>query len=88
MITFTMVRSKINDLVKDIVLGHLKQSVSYRKIVKQVKHVGYNVSVATIHRIQHGKGEIREIFAKLAKLEYFQNAPQTLMLMSFERSAI
>ena len=30
----------------------------YRKIVNQVKHIGCSVSVATIHRIQHGKGMI------------------------------
>ena len=46
--------------------------MSYRKIVKQVMQGIYSVSLATIHRIQHGMAEARfeKTFAKLAKLEY------------------
>lgn len=39
-----MVRSNINYLVEGIVSGILKQSNSYRKVVKQVRHMGYSVS--------------------------------------------
>ena len=38
----------------------LRQKMSYRTIVKQVKQMGYSVSIATIYRIRHGKGGTRE----------------------------
>ena len=53
---FKMVRMKIDDFIEGLVLGLLRQNLSYRKIVKQVKQMGYAGSVATVHRIQHGKG--------------------------------
>ena len=61
-----MVRSKRNDLVEGIVLGLLQQRMSNCKIVKQVKQIGYSVSVATIHHrsIQYVKGAIRENIRK------------------------
>ena len=49
----------------------LKQTISYRKIVKQVKQMGYSVSVVTIHRIQHGKGVILENIRKTGKIGIF-----------------
>ena len=63
-----MVRLKIDDFVEDIGLGLLKQNISCRKIAKQNKQMRYNsVSVATKHRIQHGKGAIRENIRKTGK---------------------
>ena len=81
--TFTMVRSQINDLDEGIVSGLLKQSISYRKIVKQVKQMGYSVFVGC-----YIKARFEKTFAKLAKLEYFQNTIQPPMLTSFEISTI
>lgn len=46
-----MVRPNINVLIDDIVLEVLKQSMSYKNIVKQVKQMVRNVFVATVHPI-------------------------------------
>ena len=51
--------------------------------MKRVKQMEYSISVATIHRIQHGKDAIRENIRKTGKkMEYFQKP----MLRWFERS--
>ena len=42
-------------------MGLLKQNMSYRKIVKTVKEMGYSISVASIHRIKHCKGISRNL---------------------------
>ena len=53
MLPVIMVRRKTDDVVEGIVNGLLKQNMSYRKIVKTVKEMGYSISVASIHRIKH-----------------------------------
>ena len=66
-----MVRRKTNDVVEGIVLGLLKLNMSYRKIVKQVKDMGYNISIASVYRIKHRKGISRNINQKSGeKLKY------------------
>lgn len=83
-----MVRPKINDLVEGIILGLLKQKMSYRNIVKQVKQIGHNLSAATVHRIQHGKGAIRNNIRKQVKVVLLPNATQQLLLTSYVKSVI
>ena len=71
-----MVRHKNNDVAEGIILGQ-RQSLSYRQIVKQVKQMGYTVSVATVHRIHYEERVLFEIRCKkLGKLGFFlKNAP-------------
>ena len=61
MLPVIMVRRKTDDVVEGIVMGLLKQNMSYRKIVKTVKEMGYSISVASIHRIKHCKGISRNL---------------------------
>ena len=61
MLPVIMVRRKTDDVVEGIVMGLLKQNMSYRKIVKTVKAMGYSISVASIHRIKHCKGISRNL---------------------------
>ena len=56
MLPVIMVRRKTDDVVEGIVMGLLKQNMSYRKIVKTVKEMGYSISVASMYRIKHCKG--------------------------------
>ena len=55
MLPVIMVRQKTDDVVEGIVMGLLKQNMSYRKNVKTVKEIGYSISVASKHRIKHCK---------------------------------
>ena len=68
---FNMVRPKINDVVEGIILGLLKQNMSYRNIMKQAEQMGHNNSVATVHRIKHGKVMTRNNECKTEKNETF-----------------
>ena len=43
-----MVRTKISDKVEGIVLGLLKTKHSYRSIQKEVKSLGFSISLGTI----------------------------------------
>ena len=61
MLPVIMVRRKTDDVVEGIVMGLLKQNMSYRKIVKTVKEMGYSISVASIHQIKHCKGVSRNL---------------------------
>ena len=61
MLPVIMTRRKTDDVVDGIVMGLLKQNMSYRKIVKTVKEMGYSISVASIHRIKHCKGISRNL---------------------------
>ena len=64
MLPVIMVRRKTDDVVEGIVMGLLKQNMSYRKNVKIVKEMGYSISVASIHWIKHCKGISRNLALK------------------------
>ena len=70
--SFTMVRSKINNLVQGIGLGLLKQRISYRKIVKDLNrydivlllYIVYNMTKARFEKKNIRKPDKSGIFPK------------------------
>ena len=86
MLPVIMVRRKTDDVVEGIVMGLLKQNMSYRKIVKTVKEMGYSISVASIHRIKHCKGIYRNLPLKPGESGLFRNVAQRQLLTSLEKS--
>ena len=80
---FSLVRPKINDVAEGIILELLKQKKSNRNIVKQVEQMGHNVSVATVHRIKHGKGATRNNKRKTGKNETLIILYNTALYESF-----
>jgi hypothetical protein len=48
-----MERTKISDKVEDIVLGLLKTCRSYRSIQKELKSMGYCISLGSIRNIRY-----------------------------------
>ena len=61
MLPVIMVRRKTDEVVEGIVMELLKQNMSYKKIVKTVKEMGYSISVASIHHFKHCKGISRKL---------------------------
>ena len=51
-----MVRTKISDKVERIVLGRLKTKHTYRSIQKEVKSLGFSISLGTIKNIRDNVG--------------------------------
>ena len=55
-----MVRTKISDKVEGVVLGLLKTKHTYRSIQKEVKSLGFSISLGTIKNISDNVGVQRQ----------------------------
>jgi hypothetical protein len=51
-----MVRKKISDTVKGIVLGLSRTNQTYKSIQKELKTNGYNFSLGSINNVRYGIG--------------------------------